>query len=56
MVDIMQSKRRALAFIFVSNKFVLSDIFWVGSETWTSAHASWVDSAQIASLIEEISI
>ena len=56
MIAIMHFKRRALAFIFVSNKFTLSDIMEGPAKSGCVVLVPWVDSAESTSLVEEISI
>ena len=48
--------RRTLSFAIMSNKFVLSDIIEGPTKSGCVVLISWVDSAEIASLVEEISI
>ena len=50
------ANRLTLPVTVMSNKFALSDIFGVDSETWTSAHVSSLDSPEIGPLVELVRI
>ena len=51
-----RNTRPTLPIVIVSNKFALSDTVVLGSVDIHVVLVSWVDSAEIASLVEEISI
>ncbi|WP_205387964.1 hypothetical protein, partial [Sulfitobacter sp. DFL-23] len=48
--------RRPLPFSIMSNKFALSDVKSYAEKQFNVVLVSWVDSAEIASLVEGISI
>ena len=50
------TKRRSLPVVLTSGKFVLSDITDKAAGSGAVVSVSWVESAEIASLVEEISI
>lgn len=54
--DYQKHNRRSLPFSNESNKFTLSDALNAPYQAADVALVSWVDSAEIAPLIEEISI
>jgi hypothetical protein len=52
----LRHNRPTLISFVMSNKFALSDINEIASQDASVVLVSWVDSAEIASLVEEISI